>query len=141
MAFRSRPERTATASPPAGQPCGSLARVLARTFREDKPEILDLGRLCGESAVYFAGRGSRVHIEPFEPPPPIPPRKPGEPPRWVTDPAAKPDDLVILRGRSFTFRKPLSYADLEAEQTTPMTQFLDKGSPYTGFRVVVELPE
>lgn len=81
MAFRSRPERIATAAPPpAGQPCGSLARVLARAFREDKPEILDLGRLCGESAVYFAGRGSRVHIEPFDPPPPIPVRKPGEPP-------------------------------------------------------------
>lgn len=79
MAFRSRPEPGATAAPPTGQPCGSLARVLARAFREEKPEILDLGRLCGESAVYFAGRGSRIHIEPFEPPPPIPARKPGEP--------------------------------------------------------------
>jgi serine/threonine protein kinase len=65
--------------------------------------------------------------------------KSGEP-RWVTDPAAQPDDLVVLRGRSFTFRQPLTYADLKAEQSTPMTQFLDKGSPYTGFRVVVELP-
>jgi SAM-dependent methyltransferase len=53
--------------------------VLARAFREEKPEILDLGRLCGESAVYFAGRGSRIHIEPFDPPPPIPERKVGEP--------------------------------------------------------------
>jgi SAM-dependent methyltransferase len=80
MAFRSRSEPAAIEPPPAGQPCGSLARVLARAFREDKPEILDIGRLCGESAVYFAGRGSRIHIEPFDPPAPLPDRKAGEAP-------------------------------------------------------------
>lgn len=38
-----------------------------------------LGPLCGESAVYLAGRGARVHVEELPPPPPHPPKKPGEP--------------------------------------------------------------
>jgi len=66
-----------------GRPCGGLARALARAFREGKPEILVLGPLCGESAVYLAGRGARVHVEDFEPPPPHPVRRPGEPPSEV----------------------------------------------------------
>jgi len=51
---------------------------LARAFREPKAEILDLGPLCGESAVYLASRGARVTVEDFDPPPPTPPRQPGE---------------------------------------------------------------
>lgn len=47
-------------------------------LREPKAEILDLGPLCGESVVYLAGRGARVTVEDFEPPPPTPPRQPGE---------------------------------------------------------------
>ena len=42
-----------------GRPCGALARVLARAFREGKPEILVLGPLSGASVVYLAGRGAR----------------------------------------------------------------------------------
>lgn len=64
------------ASPP--QPCGSLARVLARVYRESKPEVLDLGPLCGDRAVYLAGRGARVHVEDPEIPEPLPARRPGE---------------------------------------------------------------
>ena len=62
----------------AGTPCGSLARVLARVLREPKPEILNLGPLCGDSVVYLAGRGAKVYVEDFDPPPPTPPRSPGE---------------------------------------------------------------
>lgn len=66
-----------------GRPCGALARVLARALREGKPEILVLGPLSGDSVVYLASRGARVHVEDFELPPPIPPRRPGEPPAEV----------------------------------------------------------
>jgi hypothetical protein len=52
--------------------------VLARAFREPKAEILHLGPLCGESVVYLASRGARVSVEDFTPPPPTPPRLPGE---------------------------------------------------------------
>ena len=51
------------------------------------------------------------------------------------------NDLVVLRGRNYTLQKPLTYADLEYEKTTPQTQFYLKTSPYTTFRVVIEVPE
>ena len=79
----SAPPKPSNPSEPAargGTPCGSLARVLARVFREPKAEILSLGPLCGESVVYLATRGARVHAEDFEPPPCTPPRQPGEVP-------------------------------------------------------------
>lgn len=89
MAFRSRapepPLGPSAGSPAAvvpaaaGQPCGGLARVLSRAFKEAKPEILVLGPLCGDSVVYLAGRGARAHVEPVDLPPPLPARKPGEP--------------------------------------------------------------
>lgn len=55
-------------APAAGQPCGSLARVLARIYREGRPEILVVGPLCGQTVVYLAERGARVHVDAFEPP-------------------------------------------------------------------------
>jgi hypothetical protein len=86
VALRPRAAETAQAaaaapssSSAAGQPCGGLGRVLARAFRLGKPEILALGPLCGESVVYLAGRGARVHVEEMELPEPLPPRRPGEP--------------------------------------------------------------
>ncbi|HZN54710.1 MAG TPA: class I SAM-dependent methyltransferase [Candidatus Polarisedimenticolaceae bacterium] len=93
MAFRSRPPEPGPrpaaggASPQAsaGHPCGALGRAVARAFRGGKPEILILGPLCGESVVYLAGRGARVHVDPVDIPEPIPPRAQGE-----TPPAAKP---------------------------------------------------
>ena len=63
----------------AGQPCGALGRAIARVFREGKPQILVLGPLCGESVVYLAGRGAKVHVDEVELPDPIPRRQPGEP--------------------------------------------------------------
>ncbi len=72
---------TAGASPvaAAGQPCGGLGRAVARAFRDGKPQILVLGPLCGESVVFLAGRGARVHVDEVELPEPIPKRQPGEP--------------------------------------------------------------
>ena len=70
-----------TDAPPvaaAGQPCGGLGRAVARAFRDGKPEILVLGPLCGESVVFLAGRGARVHVDQVELPEPIPKRQPGE---------------------------------------------------------------
>jgi hypothetical protein len=60
----------------AGQPCGSLARVLARIYKEPRPEVLDLGPLCGQTVTYLAGRGARVSVETFDPPLPLPPGEP-----------------------------------------------------------------
>jgi len=71
-----------TEAPPvaaAGQPCGGLGRAVARAFRDGRPEILVLGPLCGESVVFLAGRGARVHVDEVELPEPIPKRQPGEP--------------------------------------------------------------
>jgi SAM-dependent methyltransferase len=82
-----------------GRPCGGLARALARAFRGGKPEILVLGPLCGDSVVYLAGRGARVHVDDFEPPPPLPVRRPGDPPIEVTpfrlDQPDRTFDLVL----------------------------------------------
>ncbi len=92
MAFKPREKGPAVAasagqaaqgSALTGRPCGALARVLARALREGKPEVLVLGPLCGDSAVYLASRGARVHVDDFDLPPPIPSRRPGEPPAEV----------------------------------------------------------
>ena len=63
----------------AGQPCGGLGRAVARAFREGKPQILVLGPLCGDSIVFLAGRGARVHVDEVELPEATPPRQPGAP--------------------------------------------------------------
>ncbi len=50
-------------------------------------------------------------------------------------------DWAILRGRNYTLATPLTYEDLEYQAKIPQTGFYLKGSPYTSFRVVIELPE
>ena len=52
------------------------------------------------------------------------------------------ENLVVLRGRSFKYRMPLTYEMLrsEKEAKNTQTQHTDKASPYTGFRVVIEVP-
>jgi serine/threonine protein kinase len=55
------------------------------------------------------------------------------------NPQADPD-LVILRGRNYTLSRGLTFEALRFEQATPQTQFATARSPYTGFRVVLELP-
>lgn len=51
-------------------PCPTLERALKAVFRVDRPEILDLGPLCGETVVYLADRGARVSVEELDVPPP-----------------------------------------------------------------------
>jgi serine/threonine protein kinase len=47
---------------------------------------------------------------------------------------------AILRGRNFTLAQPLTPALLKEEQANPFSQYPEKGSPYTSFRVVVPIP-
>jgi len=62
------------AGPPVleGQSCPTLVRALESIFRSDRPEILDLGPLCGQTVVSLADRGARVAVEEFCPPAPTP---------------------------------------------------------------------
>jgi formylglycine-generating enzyme required for sulfatase activity len=46
----------------------------------------------------------------------------------------------IVRGRSFTMKDALTFQHLRDQQKMPQTQFLDVGSPYTSFRVVLPGP-
>ena len=64
----------------------------------------------------------------------------GQPWKVVEGAAFEPKALVVLRGRNFTLKKPLTYKILEGEVNDPQTQFADAKSPYTGFRVVLPLP-
>ena len=61
---------------------------------------------------------------------------------WTSGTLTTPDGkkLSVLRGRSFTLAKALTAADLEAEQDVPQTQYAEAKSKYTGFRVVLDLP-
>lgn len=52
----------------------------------------------------------------------------------------QPGELRILRGRNFTLRSPLTYGTMEYEQKVPQTQFPTVPSPYTSFRVAIEIP-
>jgi serine/threonine protein kinase len=55
---------------------------------------------------------------------------------------ARPGDvLVILRGQRCEAPRPLTFADLEEQQQdeNAQRQFADAGSPFTGFRVAVEV--
>jgi len=49
-------------------------------------------------------------------------------------------EKAILRGRNFTLAQPLTPALLKDEQANPFSQYPEKGSPYTGFRVAVPIP-
>jgi hypothetical protein len=55
-----------------------VKRVLERIFRTAKPEVLDLGPLCGDTVIYLADRGARVSVEEFRPPLPTPAPRPGQ---------------------------------------------------------------
>ena len=81
---RQREQRGGAASA-AGetQASPSLARVIDRVFRKSKPEILDLGPICGSTVVYLANRGARVSVEEFVPPPPTPDADPYNPEKEI----------------------------------------------------------
>ena len=53
------------------------------------------------------------------------------------------EKLVILRGQRLEASKPLSFVDLEEQQREEdaQVQYYRLGSPFTGFRVVLEMPE
>src|SRR5262249_42063626 len=64
----------------------------------------------------------------------------GDPGRTVPLANATADERVILRGRLYTLARPLWYTDLDEQQEQPQMQSYRAASPYTGFRVVLELP-
>jgi serine/threonine protein kinase len=61
-------------------------------------------------------------------------------PKLVGVDALTDTDLVILRGLNFTQQEGLTFSMLEYQQTTPLTQFANYRSPYTGFRVMIPIP-
>jgi len=110
--------RTAGEPAVAGQPCGSLARILARIFKDPKPEVLDLGPLCGQTVTYLAQRGAVVTVEPFDPPNPVPAVKPGEPeieppPIRFDQPDSRFD--LVLAWEHLDFMPPERMADFADE--------------------------
>ena len=73
--------------PPAGNAgtrehlvCKGLYQVLEKVFQVTKPEVLNMGPLCGDTVAYLGGKGARVHVGEFTPPRMMPARKPGKPP-------------------------------------------------------------
>lgn len=97
-----------------------MARVLKRIFRNEKPEILDLGPLCGPTAVYLADRGARVNVEEFAPPPETPKPKPGQraaevpkTPVRIDQPTGKFNLVLVWEALDFT--PPDRLADVAAE--------------------------
>jgi cyclopropane fatty-acyl-phospholipid synthase-like methyltransferase len=87
-----------------------MARALERILqRRPSPEILDLGQACGATAVYLAGRGARVSVEEFVPPPPGPavvdPERDAQPqPLVLEQPEGKFD--LVLAWEHFDFVPP-----------------------------------
>ena len=84
--------------PPAGSDgsrehlvCKGLYQVLEKVFLEPKPEVLNMGPLCGDTVAYLGGKGSRVHVGEFSPPRPMPARVAGKPPPTPA-PVALPHD-------------------------------------------------
>ena len=48
--------------------CPGLGKILDKLRRVERPEVLDLGPFCGDTAVYLAGHGLRVSVEELVPP-------------------------------------------------------------------------
>lgn len=130
--FRWRREEEGRVQPPVGpgtdayaaveQSCPSMARVLKRILGGDgKPEILDLGPLCGPTVTYLAGRGARVSVEEFVPPPPMPPSRTKVPQVAVAERVpvaiAQPDEKfdLVLAWEHCDFTPPERLAEFGAE--------------------------
>jgi len=97
-------------------------------LKDDRARILDLGPFCGDSAVYLAGRGAKVSVEPFSAPDPAPPRdprKPAEeqppPPPLTIDQADALFDLVLAWEHT-DFVPPERLADFGAELRRVLAQ-------------------
>ena len=65
----------------------------------------------------------------------------GEAIQIVTGAAFGEKQLVVLRGRNYTLKTPLTFKIMERELIDPQTQFAGVPSPYTTFRIVLPLPE
>lgn len=69
----------------------------------------------------------------------------GSPPGVTSTPADQfpADALLAIRGRSYTLKDGLTYAQLEQEVNGELLQhqLAGVGNPYTGFRVVLPIPE
>jgi SAM-dependent methyltransferase len=94
-----------------------LGHALEALFRQkSKPEILDLGPLCGDTLVYLADRGARVAVEEFDRPPPRDEADPEAPP---PDPLSvdQPDERfdLVLAWEQFDFVDDQSADELAAE--------------------------
>ena len=68
---------------------------------------------------------------------PAPPAKKA-PPTEVAGIAVNYDEA---KTSAYTLPDPLTYAILRAQQAEPQTQFAGVASPYTGFRILLPLPE
>jgi SAM-dependent methyltransferase len=103
---------------PSVQASAALSDVLKRIDKIDRPAVLDLGPMCGQTATLLAQKGSRIHVDRFEPPPPTPPRKPGE---KVEEPAPlaidQPDGAfdIVLAWENIDFVPPERLADFGRE--------------------------
>lgn len=53
-------------------PCPTLARALEALARVERPAVLDLGPMCGETVVYLADHGARVSVGELDLPQPLP---------------------------------------------------------------------
>jgi hypothetical protein len=106
------------------QSCPGMARALKRILKDrERPEVLDLGQFSRSAAIYLAGRGARVCIEDFEPPPPTPRLKPGatsldKPPISIPQPDAKFD--LVLGWEHVDFVPPDRLGDFAAELSRVM---------------------
>ncbi len=116
------PGATGAGSAPAPEPeeqsSPSLARVLKQIAEQEKPEILDLGPLCGDSVVYLAGKGGRVSVESFTPPPaPVKPKQgeeaPPRPPLRIDQPDGTFD--LVLAWEQLDFVPPECLDEFGAE--------------------------
>jgi hypothetical protein len=99
------------------QSCPGLKRALERALRADaKPHVLDLGPLCGPTAMFLADRGARVCVEEFVPPAPVV-AAPGEPavppPLHVPQPDAK--FQLVLAWEHCDFLPPQRLAEFAGE--------------------------
>jgi hypothetical protein len=103
------------------QSCPSLQRALERILKHDKPEILDLGPMCGASVVHLASKGALVSVEEFIPPPPPPEPDPssprGEPPPKEPIRIEQPDGRfhLVVAWEQVDFVPPDRLADFGKE--------------------------
>ncbi len=95
---------------PAAHACPSLDRALRRAIDSgNRPAILDLGPLCGDTVIGLAARGARVAVEQYRAPRPTPAKVRGQP-----DPVLDP---VLLAQEADAFEIVIAWE--QADRTPP----------------------